>query len=233
MKPCTSGYDNKFRGILKCADCGSNLMIHTDGRNPDRPLLEKTFYQCRIYRTRGVRFCRQHRIDAGALEELVLSDIQFHAGKVIKNRENFMRKVLGQMDMSSANSRADIDKKVAVLEKKLKESDKQFIKLYGDWSKQMISEQQFRLLSAHFEQEKKDYTEQIEKLKAMAENLEDSTGKAERLADEMAECAEIKELTTEIVNRLIEKIEVSEPQTINGEKVQNIRIFYKFVGEIN
>ena len=97
----------------------------------------------------------------------------------------------------------------------------------------MISEQQFRLLSAHFEQDKKDYTEQIEKLKAMAENLEDSTDKAERLADEMAECAEIKELTTEIVNRLIEKIEVSEPQTINGEKVQNIRIFYKFVGEIN
>ena len=97
----------------------------------------------------------------------------------------------------------------------------------------MISEQQFRLLSAHFEQEKKDYTEQIEKLKAMAENLEDSAGKAECLADEMAECAEIKELTTEIVNRLIEKIEVSEPQTINDEKVQNIRIFYKFVGEIN
>ena len=45
--------------------------------------------------------------------------------------------------------------------------------------------------------------------------------------------AEIKELTTAIVNRLIEKIEVSEPQTIDGEKVQNIRIFYKFVGEIN
>ena len=25
----------------------------------------------------------------------------------------------------------------------------------------------------------------------------------------------------------------TEPQTIDGEKVQNIRIFYKFVGEIN
>ncbi len=233
VKPCTSGYDNKFRGILKCADCGNNLIIHTDGRNPNRPLLEKTYYQCRIYRVRGTKFCSQHRISAGALEELFFSDIQFHAGKVIKNREKFMRKVLGQMDMSSANRRTNIDKKVTVLEKKLKESDKQFIKLYSDWSKQMISEQQFRLLSAHFEQEKKDYTEQIEKLRAMAENLEDSADKAERLADEMAECAEIKELTTEIVNRLIEKIEVSEPQTINGEKVQNIRIFYKFVGEIN
>ena len=76
-------------------------------------------------------------------------------------------------------------------------------------------------------------TEEIEKLKTTADNLKDSTCKAEQLANEMVECAEIKELTTAIVNRLIEKIEVSEPQTIDGEKVQNIRIFYKFVGEIN
>ncbi len=85
VKPCTSGYDNKFRGILKCADCGSNLTIHTDSRNPDRPLLEKTYYLCRIYRVRGAKFCSKHRISAGDLEELVLSDIQFHAGKVIKD----------------------------------------------------------------------------------------------------------------------------------------------------
>lgn len=233
VKPCTSGYDNKFRGILKCVDCGSNLMIHTDGRNPDRPLFERTYYQCRLYRVRGAKFCSQHRIRAGDLEEIVLEDIQSHARKVIKNREKFMCKVLGQMDTVSQDSRKNLHKKRKELEKKLLESDNRFIKLYEDWSKQLVSEQQFRMLSAHFEQEKKEYTEEIEKLKTMAENLEDSTCKVEQLANEMAECAEIKELTAAIVNRLIEKIEVSEPQTINGEKVQNIRIFYKFVGEIN
>ena len=144
-----------------------------------------------------------------------------------------MRKVLGQMDMTAANNRENIQKKLEKLEKKLLESDRQFIKLYEDFTKQLVSEQQFRMLSTHFEQEKKETTEEIEKLKTMADNLKDSTCKAEQLANEMAECAEIKELTTAIVNRLIEKIEVSEPQTIDGEKVQNIRIFYKFVGEIN
>lgn len=233
VKPCTSGYDNKFRGILKCADCGNNLMIHTDGRNPDRPLLERTYYQCRIYRVKGTKFCSQHRISAGDLEELVLSDIQYHARKVIKNREKFMRRVLGQMNMAAEYSQKNLHKKVGELEKKRRESDSKFIRLYEDLSKKLISEEQFRMLSAHFEQEKKEYTEEIEKLNTMAENLEDSTYKAEQLANEMAECAEIKELTTAIVNRLIEKIEVSEPTTIDGEKVQKIRIFYKFVGEIN
>lgn len=233
VKPCTSGYENKFRGILKCADCGSTLMVHTDGRNKEKPVIERTFYQCRIYRVRGTGFCSQHRINADDLEELVLADIQTHAKKVIKNREKFMRKVLGQMDMTAVNNRENIQKKLEKLEKKLLESDRQFIKLYEDFTKQLVSEQQFRMLSTHFEQEKKETTEEIEKLKTTADNLKDSTCKAEQLANEMAECAEIKELTAAIVNRLIEKIEVSEPQTIDGEKVQNIRIFYKFVGEIN
>ena len=60
------------------------------------------------------------------------------------------------------------------------------------------------MLSTHFEQEKKETTEEIEKLKTTADNLKDSTCKAEQLANEMVECAEIKELTTAIVNRLIE-----------------------------
>ena len=81
------------------------------------------------------------------------------------------------------------------------------------------------MLSTHFGTGKKETTEEIEKLKTTADNLKDSTCKAEQLANEMVECAEIKELTTAIVNRLIEKIEVSEPQTIDGEKVQNIRNF--------
>lgn len=137
------------------------------------------------------------------------------------------------MDMASESSQKNLHKKLKDLEKKLRESDSKFIRLYEDYAKQLASEQQFRMLSAHFEQEKKEYTVEIEKLNTMADNLEDSACKAKQLTDEMAECAETKELTTAIVNRLIEKLEVSEPQITDGEKVQNLRIFYKFVGEIN
>ena len=75
-----------------------------------------------------------------------------------------MRKVLGQMDTTAANNRENIQKKLEKLEKKLLESDRQFIKLYEDFTKQLVSEQQFRMLSTHFEQEKKETTEEIEKL---------------------------------------------------------------------
>ena len=62
IKPCSSGYDNVFRGILRCADCGKSLLIHTDTRNTTKPVKEKTYFQCRTYRAKGLTGCGQHRI---------------------------------------------------------------------------------------------------------------------------------------------------------------------------
>ena len=129
-----------------------------------------------------------------------------------------MRKVLGRWIRQRRITGKISRKSWRNWRKSSSNTDRQFIKLYEDFTKQLVSEQQFRMLSTHFEQEKKETTEEIEKLKTTADNLKDSTCKAEQLANEMVECAEIKELTTAIVNRLIEKIEVSEPQTIDGEK---------------
>ena len=42
----------------------------------------------------------------------------------------------------------------------------------------------------------------------------------------------IKELDETVLNRLIDKILIGEIKKINGEKVQEVRIFYNFVGEI-
>ena len=53
VKLCTSGYENIFRGLLKCPDCGRTLLIYTDNRNPDRDLLGKIYYQCSAYRKKG------------------------------------------------------------------------------------------------------------------------------------------------------------------------------------
>ncbi|MGP1529359.1 MAG: DUF4368 domain-containing protein [Treponema sp.] len=48
----------------------------------------------------------------------------------------------------------------------------------------------------------------------------------------MEQCCEIKELNSVIVNTLIDKVIVSETKMIDGEKCQNIKIIYNFIGEI-
>ncbi len=79
VKPCTSGYENIFRGLLNCPDCGQTLLIPTDYRNPDRDLLHKTYYQCTTYRKKGANFCTAHRISAWDIESAIKADIDRHA----------------------------------------------------------------------------------------------------------------------------------------------------------
>ena len=45
--------------------------------------------------------------------------------------------------------------------------------------------------------------------------------------------ADIDELTQALLNTLIDRIEVHEPEEINGEFVQKIDVFYKYVGIID
>ena len=45
--------------------------------------------------------------------------------------------------------------------------------------------------------------------------------------------ADIDELTQVLLNTLIDRIEVHEPEGIDGEFVQKIDVFYKFVGIID
>jgi site-specific recombinase len=49
---------------------------------------------------------------------------------------------------------------------------------------------------------------------------------------EIRRYATIEELDEAVLNRLISKILVSEVKKIDGQKVQEVRIIYNFVGEI-
>lgn len=95
-----------------------------------------------------------------------------------------------------------------------------------------MSDSKFRLLSARIEEEQNEMLAEIAGLEKKMENANADIHAVEAIADGFAECTQIKELSSELLNRLIEKIEVSEPKTVNGERTQIVRIFYKFVGVI-
>ena len=53
-----------------------------------------------------------------------------------------------------------------------------------------------------------------------------------RFIEEIREYASITELDETILNRLIDRINISAVEVIDREKVQKVRIVYNFVGEI-
>ena len=50
---------------------------------------------------------------------------------------------------------------------------------------------------------------------------------------EIRRYAAIKELDEVVLNRLIKKIMIGEVQKVDGQKVQEVKIIYNFVGEIS
>jgi DNA invertase Pin-like site-specific DNA recombinase len=233
LKPCNSGYENVFQGLLKCDCCGVTMHVHTDNRNKNKTVMEKTYFLCQTYRAKGTDFCTQHRINATDLEYAVLNDIRTHAESVINNREEFVRNIMQGLSGTNQNSHEHMEKRIAELKARNDDADKRYIKLYDDRTQGIVSDGKFKLLSARIEEEQTAFLKEINELEQKLKETNVDINAVESIADEFAECTQIKKLSTEHLNRLIEKIEVSNPETTaNGEKTQKIRIFYRFVGVI-
>lgn len=54
-----------------------------------------------------------------------------------------------------------------------------------------------------------------------------------KFIDQIRQYEAIAELDEGILNHLIDKILIGDVKKVNGEKVQEVRIFYNFVGEVN
>ena len=233
VKPCTSGYENIFRGLLKCPDCGQTLLIHTDNRNPDRDLLDKTYYQCTTYRKKGANFCTAHRISAGDIENAIKADIDRHAVKAMKDKEKFINNVLLSMNESSAERLEKIKAEIEKLKKRNAELDQMYIRLYEDYSGGKLSEKKFTMMSAHYEQEQDANEEKLSELERRHKEKSAAVTNAEQFTESLAQCAGMKKLTATVLNTLIEKIEVHNPVMVNGVKEQKLTVYYKFVGQID
>ena len=233
VKPCTSGYENIFRGLLKCPDCGQTLLIHTDNRNPDRDLLDKTYYQCTTYRKKGANFCTAHRISAGDIENAIKADIDRHAIKAMKDKEKFINNVLLSMNESSAERSEKVKAEIDKLKKRNAELDQMYIRLYEDYSSGRLSEKKFTMMSAHYEQEQDANEEKLSELERQHKTKSAAVTNAEQFTESLAQCAGMRKLTATVLNTLIEKIEVHNPVMVNGVKEQKLTVYYKFVGQID
>ena len=233
VKPCTSGYENIFRGLLKCPDCGQTLLIHTDNRNPDRDLLDKTYYQCTTYRKKGANFCTAHRISAGDIENAIKADIDRHAVKAMKDKEKFINNVLLSMNESNAERSEKVKAEIEKLKKRNAELDQMYIRLYEDYSGGKLSEKKFTMMSAHYEQEQDANEEKLLELERQHKAKSAAVTNVEQFTESLAQCVGMKKLTATVLNTLIEKIEVHNPVMVNGVKEQKLTVYYKFVGQID
>ena len=228
----SSGYDNIFRGIIKCADCGSAMLVKVEQKRKRNNVLDKTFYCCTKYRKFGKEGCSAHTIEARTVHEVVLADIQKHAGQALTDRKAMVTDIAERLNLQMSADREQQKKELRQCKQRVSEIENLYAKLYEDLTRELLTEKRFQMLSARYDSEQEELTAKIKELEKSAIADKEQLSSIEQFAEQISGYAGITELNFKIINQLIEKILVSEPVEVDGQKIQRLTIHYKFIGAL-
>ncbi len=228
----SSGYDNIFRGIIKCADCGSAMLAKVEQKRKRNNVLDKTFYCCTKYRKFGKEGCSSHTIEARTVHEVVLADIQKHAGQALTDRKAMVTEIAERLNLQLSADKEQQKKELRQCKQRVSEIENLYAKLYEDLTRELLTEKRFQMLSARFDSEQEELTAKIKELEKSAIADKEQLSSIEQFAEQISGYAGITELNFKIINQLIEKILVSEPVEVDGQKIQRLTIHYKFIGAL-
>lgn len=127
---------------------------------------------------------------------------------------------------------SEMQKERERLEARNREIDDMFLSLYTDKAKGVISEQRFVKLTAAMEQEQEENQRHLQELMRMLQQSDAQESEVRTFIREIRQYATIKELDETVLNRLISRILVGEVKKIDGQKTQEVRIVYNFIGEL-
>ena len=127
---------------------------------------------------------------------------------------------------------SEMQKECDRLEARNQDIDNVFMSLYTDKTKGILTEQRFLKMTATLEQEQESNRKRIQELILLMRRTDEQESDVRTFIQEIRKYATIQELDEAVLNRLISKILVGEVRKIEGQKCQEIKIIYNFVGEI-
>ncbi len=142
-----------------------------------------------------------------------------------------MEKVRSASQLRQAEAAKDARRKLSKDKKRIAELDTIIKKLYESFAVGRITDERFDSLLADYEAEQKtlqaSVTEAEERLSAFAED----TARVEQFLEMARKYTDFSELTTPMINEFIEKIIVHAPERIDGDRVQEVEIHLRFIGQ--
>lgn len=227
-------FDNIFCGLLRCPDCGYSFALKRSHRKYDKENYFANFdYYCNSYNSSGKRKCSTHRIIASDLYNAVLADIKRLANNALDNDKHMISSIAEKLCKAEKDSVKQAERALKKANKRLSELDRLFAKLYEEHVNGDISERNYSSLSASYEAEQTSLENKVSELREIIKTNQENGENAENFVDTIKNYAEITELSQSLLHSLIDKIEIHEPEDIDGEYVQKIDVYYKFVGKID
>lgn len=222
------GERSMFSGLLVCADCGSNLHFHFNQGNP-----EIKYFNCSNYKGNRGTCGSTHYVRVDFLEQVVLGEIRRLTKYSGLYEDDFLKEVIGHSRQAEETERRLKEKELKSLLARDDELDGLFERIYEDNVSGKLSDDRFAKMSRRYEEEQKELSEKIKKLRSEIEKQSSRATSTDMFVSIVRKYTRARKLTPRMLNELVEKIEVYNAEKIDGEWVQRLRIHYNCVGEMN
>ena len=179
-------------------------------------------------------FCSNHYIRYDTLYAYVLSRLQYWSKQAQTDEEKLLKRLLAESDKEAGNIHKKQENELKRAEKRKRELDSLFSRLYEDYVAEHITDYNFNMLSEKYQTEQAELEEKISDLKQKLTAVKNNETNAEKWLAIIKKYNDITELTAPLLNALIEKIVVH--QAVKHDdctREQEVEIYYRFIGKID
>ena len=228
-RPTKMEEQNKYSGLVFCADCGSNMVLH----RARTMSASYNHFTCRTYKKDG-ESCTGHHIRECVLDEVVLEDLRRVAAMARERPEEFAAYIGSRQSAEIQREIRRQEKELAAMRKRKAELDAIFKKLYEDSVLSRITTEQFQMLSSSYTEEQNQIAAGIPQKEADIQRLRETVSGTEDFLDKAKRYTDITELTPELLRLFIEKIVVHEKEVKWSKHApQTVEIYYNGIGFID
>ena len=220
---------NMFSGLVHCTDCGGTMVLH----RAHTMNAVKNNFMCSTYKKFGKEECSAHYLREIHLAAIVMDDL-LRVTHFARQQEALFIQYINQKN--NAETRREIERlqrELELMRRRDTELSALFKRLYEDNVLGKVTNEQFRMLSGDYNAEQKNLKERIPKAAERIEELQNSIANVTRFIDKAKRYTEINELSGELLNLFIEKIEVGErAERYSRTSEQKVIIHYRDIGVI-